>query len=332
MTPSGTNLASLATSIRSPPYDREITAFEDTQHRPIPSSLDELLELRKEEPSRDDKIYTDSRIAIDEISVPGADGLLHAIVLTREPRLASSKPCPGVLFLHGGGRVMGNVYVGLAAVSGLVKDLDAVVVSVGYRLSPEVSGTDTIEDCYASLVWMSENLGTFNIDPARFMITGVSAGAGLAAGTVLLSRDRKGPHVCAQLLACPMLDDRFLTLSSKQFENGRGFYTEWGRYAWKCVLGEDAEKGNVSQYVAPGRAEDLSNLPPAYIDAGSAEPFRDEGIAYATKLWECGVQADLHIWGGGCHGFDLFFPTEIGAQAMQTRDAWLRRTLREKSG
>lgn len=321
------------TPIPSPPYDPQITAVEDTQHRPIPSSLDELLELRREEPSRNDEIYTDPRIAIDEINVPGADGLLHAIVLTRKCRLAtSSKSYPGVLFFHGGGRVMGNVYVGLAAVSELVVDLDAVIVSVGYRLSPEVSGTDAIEDCYASLVWMSENLNAFNIDPARFMIAGVSAGAGLAAGTVLLSRDRKGPHVCAQLLACPMLDDRFLTLSSRQFENGRGFYTDWGRYAWKCVLGEDAEKDNVSQYVAPGRAADLSNLPPAYIDAGSTEPFRDECVAYATKLWECGVQADLHIWGGGCHGFDLFFPTEIGAQAIQTRNAWLRRTLREKSG
>lgn len=323
------------TSIPSPPYDPQITAVEDMQHRPIPSSLDELLDLRKEEPSRDDEIYTDSRIAIDEINIPGADGLLHAIVLTRKsPRLANSKSqFPGVLFFHGGGRVMGNVYVGLAAVSELVIDSDAVIISVGYRLSPEVSGIDTIEDCYASLVWMSENLGTFNIDPARFMIAGVSAGAGLAAGTVLLSRDREGPRVCAQLLACPMLDDRFLTLSARQFENGRGFYTDWGRYAWKCVLGKDSEKeNNVSQYVAPGRAQDLSNLPPAYIDAGSAEPFRDECVAYATKLWECGVQADLHIWGGGCHGFDLFFPTELGAQAIQTRNAWLRRTLREKSG
>jgi acetyl esterase/lipase len=321
-----------ATSIRLPPYDSEITAVEDTQHRPIPSSLCELRRLRKEEPSQDVKIYNDPEILIEEISVAGAHGPLHAILLTRKPRLTISKPRPGVLFFHGGGRVMGNVYVGLAAVSELVKDLDAVIVSVAYRLSPEASGTDAVEDCYASLVWMSENLSTFNVDPARFMIAGVSAGAGLAAGTVLLSRDRKGPRVCAQMLACPMLDDRLITLSGQQFENGRGFYTAWGRYAWKCVLGDDAKTGNVSQYVAPGRAEDLSHLPPAYIDAGSNEPFRDEDIAYATKLWECGVQVDLHIWGGGCHGFDLFYPTEIGAQAIQTRDGWLRRTLREKTG
>lgn len=325
--------ASLATSIRLPPYDSEIAAVEDTQHRPIPSSLCELRQLRKEEPSQDDKIYNDPEIVIEEISVAGAKGRpLFAILLTRKHRLTNSKLRPGVLFFHGGGRVMGNVYVGLAAVSDLVKDLDAVIVSVGYRLSPEAPGIDAAEDCFASLVWMSENLSTFNVDPARFVIAGVSAGAGLAAGTVLLSRDRKGPRVCAQMLACPMLDDRLETLSGQQFENGRGFYTAWGRYAWKCVLGEEAETGNVSQYVAPGRAEDLSNLPPAYIDAGSNEPFRDEDIAYAMKLWECGVQADLHIWGGGCHGFDLFFPTEIGAQAIRTRNAWLRRILVEKTG
>ncbi|KAJ5585647.1 hypothetical protein VI817_009009 [Penicillium citrinum] len=331
MAPSHMQLLPQPAFISLPPYDPEILAVEDTQHRPIPSSLEELRELRKGETPHDDKIYNDPRIEIEKISIPGADRPLRAIVLTKKSPVATSKLRPGILFLHSGGRVMGNIYTGLAAVSELVKDLNAVVVSVEYRLSPEVPGIQALEDCYASLIWMSENLGTYNIDPGRFMIAGVSAGAGLAAGTVLLSRDRNGPRVCAQLLSCPMLDDRFITLSSRQFQNGRGFYTEWGRYAWKCVLGETAEEGNVSSYVAPGRAKDLSHLPPAYIDAGSCEPFRDESILYAMKLWECGVQAELHIWAGGSHGFDLLFPTKIGAQATTTRDAWLRRALREET-
>ena len=222
---------------------------------------------------------------------------------------------------------MGNVYVGLSAVTRFVKELDAVIVSVGYRLSPDVPGMTAVEDCYASLLWMSERLVELNIGPSRFIVAGVSAGAGLAAGALLMARDHNGPRVAAQLLVCPMLDDRLTNLSSRQFENGRGFYTAWGRYAWRCILGDDAESDRVSQYVAPGRAEDLSGLPPAYIDAGSCEPFRDEDVNYATKLWECGVQADLHIWGGGIHGFDLFFPTQIGAKAIRTRDAWLRRVL-----
>lgn len=108
MTPSGTDVASPATLIRLPLYDPEIMAVEDTQHRPIPSSVEELLELRKEEPSQDDKIYKDPKIAIEEISVLGADGPLHAIVLTRKSRLATSNPGPGVLFFHGGGRATGK--------------------------------------------------------------------------------------------------------------------------------------------------------------------------------------------------------------------------------
>ncbi|KAI0437071.1 Alpha/Beta hydrolase protein [Xylaria telfairii] len=320
------------TQVVLPPYDPDIAAVKDTQHRPIPSNFNDLLALRREEPVRDEHIYNNPDMAIEEISVSGADGPLPAIVLKSKSQAKISKSHPGILFFHGGGRVMGNVYVGLAAVSEFVKELDAIIVSVGYRLSPDFPGIAAVEDCYSSLVWMSENLSAFDIDPSRFIVAGVSAGAGLAAGALLMSRDRKGPNVAAQLLVCPMLDDRFMTLSSRQFENGRGFYTAWGRYAWNCVLGEDTERGDVSYYLAPGRAQDLSDLPPAYIDAGSGEPFRDEDIAYATKLWECGVQADLHIWGGGCHGFDLFFPTELGAQAVRARDSWLRRVLKGKSG
>lgn len=315
-----------------PPWDPEILATEDTQHRPIPASIDELHQLRKEEPAVDTAITEDSELSIEDQVIPGPDGKISAIVVRRKEPLEPPVPRPGILFIHGGGRVMGNVYVGLAAVTELVKELDAVVISINYRLSPDHPGIAAVEDCYASLVWFSENLASFNIDPSRLMIAGVSAGAGLAAGTTILARDRKGPRMCAQLLVCPMLDDRCTNLSSRQFEDGRGFYTAWNRYAWSCILGEEAGKNNVSVYVAPGRAEDLTDLPPAYIDAGSGEPFRDEDISYAAKLWECGVQADLHIWGGGCHGFDLFYPTELGAQAVKTRSRWLRRILRRIDG
>ncbi|KAH6989505.1 Alpha/Beta hydrolase protein [Ilyonectria sp. MPI-CAGE-AT-0026] len=314
-----------------PPYDPEILAVEDTQHRPIPSGFHELLELRDEEPPRDELIYNDPAISIVDIVIPSPDEKISAIVLTHKFSKVQARPRPGILFIHGGGRVMGNVYVGLSGISHLIKEMDAVIISVNYRLSPDHPSIAAVEDCYASLVWMSENLEAYNVDPDRFMIAGVSAGAGLAAGTALLARDRNGPKVCAQLLVCPMLDDRCTNLSSLQFEDGRGFYTAWNRYAWSCILGSHPATDDVSIYVAPGRANDLSNLPPAYIDVGSGEPFRDESISYAMKLWECGVQADLHVSGGGCHGFDLFFLTELGAEAIRTRNGWLRRILRERA-
>ncbi|KAI9146858.1 Arylesterase [Paramyrothecium foliicola] len=319
-----------ATTFRVPPYDPEIAAGEDTQHRPIPSNYDELLRLRKEELQTDENIINDPEIEINDLQIPGDNCTIRAIVLTSKARSARKKPGPGILFVHGGGRVMGNVYVGLAAVSDMVKEVGATVISIDYRLAPDYPGMAAVEDVCSSLAWMSDNLAELDIDPARFIIAGVSAGAGIAAGALLLSRDKGRATVCAQLLVCPMLDDRCATLSCKQFDNGRGFYTEWGRYAWKCVLGEEAGGALVSQYVAPARAKDLSGLPPAYIDAASGEPFRDEDIAYATKLWECGVQAHLHIWGGGTHGFDLFAATRLGREALKTRKAWLRRVLEDK--
>jgi acetyl esterase/lipase len=320
-------LSSSRIPIPRPPYDPEILALKDDQSRPIPSTFKQLQDLRNEEPPRDEAIFNDSELLIEQIVIPSPDGDIPAIVLTRKSPASSEKPHPGILFIHGGGRVMGNAYVGLSAMTQTLKKLDAVVISITYRLSPDFPGSAAVEDCYSSLVWMSHNLARFNVDPTRLMIAGVSAGAGLAAGTMLLARDRKGPRVRAQLLVCPMLDDRLTSLSCRQFESvGRGFYSEWGRYAWSCVLDSQLAE-NDSIYVAPGRAEDLTGLPPAYIDVGSCEPFRDEAIAYAGKLWECGVQADLHIWGGGTHGFDLFLSTKLGDAAIRARNEWMERTL-----
>lgn len=315
---------------RLPPYDPEISQLDDSQHRPIPSTLDELAELRRGEPSTDAQILGDSDLSVRDITIPSPMRDIPGIVLSRSIATTSARPRPGIIFFHGGGRVMGNVYVGLQTMVAIVKDADAIVFSIDYRLAPEFHGIKAVEDCYASLLWLHANFQCFNIDSTRFMIAGVSAGAGLAAGTALMSRDCNGPKLCAQLLMCPMLDDRCSSLSCKQFEDGFGFYTKWNRYAWSCVLGSQAGTEDVSFYVAPGRATDLTNLPLAYIDAGSGEPFRDEDVAYAARLWECGVQAHLHIWGGGCHGFDLFYESQLGVQATMTRNAWLRNILRER--
>ncbi|KAL3449683.1 Alpha/Beta hydrolase protein [Aspergillus insuetus] len=318
-------------SLSLPPYDPELVAVEDNQHRPLPKSYEELLELRRTEEDCNQEFLSDPELTVQDHVIPGPDGTekgtLTAITLSRREPLDEGKYRPGILFFHGGGRVMGTVYTGLRSLTSAVKDLDALILSVAYGLAPETPATDVLEGCYASLLWFSANLHSFRINPRQFIIAGVSAGAGLAAGVALMARDRDGPRLAAQMLMCPMLDDRCATLSCGQFEDGRGFYTAWDRYAWSCILGresrshfqlqfqsqsqtgsnDDDDDDNVSPYVAPARAKDLSGLPLAYIDAASGEPFRDEDIGYATKLWQCGVQAHLHIWGGGVHGFDLFY-------------------------
>jgi acetyl esterase/lipase len=130
------------------------------------------------------------------------------------------------------------------------------------------------------------------------------------------------------LLLCPMLDDRNDTPSAHQMP-GVGV---WDRTAnetgWTALLGDRRGGPDVSPYAAPARAEDLTGLPPAFLDVGSAETFRDEVVAYASRLWQAGGVAELHVWPGGFHGFDLMAPHTALAKAMTaTRTAWVARLL-----
>lgn len=102
-------------------------------------------------------------------------------------------------------------------------------------------------------------------------------------------------------------------------------------YAWRSVLGD--QPADVPAYVSPALAEDLSNLPPTYIDAGTAEVFRDEDVEYASRIWAAGGQAELHVWAGDVHGFDALFPqTRLGVVARRTRTEWLARVLSTEAG
>ncbi len=178
----------------------------------------------------------------------------------------------------------------------MIKELDAVLVSVEYRLAPEHPDPAPVEDCYAGLKWVSEHATELGINPDHIIISGGSAGGGIAAGVTLLARDRKGPSIFAQQLLYPMLDDRCNNVSNNQFPEEGTWTRRVNIMGWDSLLPGTRGTGNVSIYAAPARAKDLSGLPPAFIEVGSAEPFRDEDVAYATKLWEDGVHAELHVW------------------------------------
>ena len=187
-----------------------------------------------------------------------------------------------------------------------------------------------VEDCYAGLEWMAENAADLGVDPSRIVVMGGSAGGGLSAGVALLARDRGGPDLAGQLLLCPMIDDLNTTPASHQYTGLGTWPRELNLLGWQALLGEKAGDPNaeVSIYAAPARATDLANLPPAFIEVGSAEMFRDEDVAYASKIWAAGGQAELHVWSGGCHGFDMFAPeSALTAGALASRENLLRRVL-----
>jgi acetyl esterase/lipase len=208
------------------------------------------------------------------------------------------------------------------------EQLGAAVVSVEYRLAPETPHPGPVEDCYAGLAWTAGHAGELGIDPARVIVGGASAGVGLAAAVALLARDRGGPALLGQMLLCPMLDDRNETPSSYQMAGIGIWDREANEVGWTALLGAARGGPDVSPYAAPARATDLSGLPPAFIEVGSAETFRDEDVAYATGIWQAGGQAELHVWPGGFHGFTGMVPdAAISKAATAAQQGWLRRIL-----
>ena len=205
---------------------------------------------------------------------------------------------------------------------------DLVLVAVEYRLAPHHPYPAPVEDCYAGLVWTVEHAAELGVDPARIVIAGQSAGGGLAAGTALLARDRGGPALAGQMLLCPMLDDRDATVSTHQFPDGGRWDREQNRFGWSAYLGSRRGTTDVDVYAAPSRAADLSGLPPTYIDVGSAEVFRDEDVAYASAIWAAGGDAELHVYPGGFHGFEVVAPEiAISRACIDARERWLQRIL-----
>lgn len=273
--------------------------------------------------------YTaDGTVVATETHAPGLDGGPDVPLLVLRPDRASA-PVPGILYIHGGGMVMGTNRQGpdmhlLPRVSAG----EAVAVSVDYRLAPEHPDPAPVEDCYAALLWLAAHAEDLGVDPERLMVFGMSAGGGLAAGTALMARDRGTPALSHQILLCPMLDDRMTTHSSQMLLDEGGWDRESNEFGWTALLDERRGGDAVSAYAAPARAQDLGGLPRTYIDCGSVETFRDEILDYAQRLSAAGVSVDLHMWGGGFHGFDgMYSDAAISRASRAVREQFLTRAL-----
>lgn len=207
---------------------------------------------------------------------------------------------PGVLSIHGGGFVTGNLDSDLGLGYLLAVAVGAVVVSVDYRLAPEHPFPAGLDDCYAALVWFDQHAAELGVDPTRLAVFGNSAGGGLAAATALLAHDQGGPALCFQFLGIPELDDRLDTPSLLAFDDTPMWNRRNAELSWAYYLGPDP--GPVSPYAAPARASDLAGLPRTYLSTMEFDPLRDEGLRYASAMLEAGVPVELHQFAGTFHG------------------------------
>ncbi|MFB7368261.1 alpha/beta hydrolase [Streptomyces sp. NPDC056222] len=308
-----------------------LAAFGDEAREPFtPENLAERQErdaAARPRPTVGD-LRADGLFEMAELRVPGALGGRDVTLVSARPA-ALSGPLPLLYYMHGGGMIMGNAWSVLPQVlREWALPLGLAVVSVEYGLAPQVQYPGPLEDCYAGLLWVTAHAAELGIDADRIVIGGKSAGAGLAAALALLTRDRGGPTPIGQLLLCPMLDDRNDTFSSRQMAGVDTWDRTSNATAWRALLGDRYGAADLPPYAAPARATDLSGLPPAYIEVGSAETFRDEDVAYANAIWRAGGQAELHVWPGAFHGFDTFAPeAALSQDAREARSRWLRRIL-----
>jgi acetyl esterase/lipase len=230
---------------------------------------------------------------------------------------------PGILAIHGGGYVMGDAATDDALFERWCLRFSCVGVSVDYRLAPETPYPGPLDDCYRALRAVRLRSAELGIDPARIGMFGVSAGGGLAAGLSLRLRDRGEPGVAFQVLLYPMLDDRQITPSSRWTDVPR-WDPPANRFGWRSYLGAIDGTPEVPHEAAPARATDLGGLPPTCVVVGTVDGFHDEDVAFAERLRDAGVPADLHVFAGGCHGFATpACPAPLAIRARQVIDDWL---------
>ncbi len=236
---------------------------------------------------------------------------------------AGSAPGSAVVFAHGGGMIAGNLDVYDPMVSRYVNDSGVPFLSVDYRLAPEASGTTPADDVFAGVGWLIEHAAEFGVDPGRVGVIGESAGGGIAAGVAIRARDQ-GIALARQILIYPMLDDRNVTPDGRR----DGLLTwdhEMSFTCWTALLGDQRGTDAVSPVAAPARLTEFRGLPPAYLEVGDLDIFRDEDLAYAQRLAAAGVPLELHVHPGAPHGYDRYAPeSSVARRALWDRARVLR--------
>ena len=239
-------------------------------------------------------------VKVTEFEVASHDGYQVPLRLYIKDGAA---PGPLVVYLHGGGMIMGSVELYDKLVRSLTSRSGVAMLAPDYRLAPEHPDPSPVEDCYAGLKWAAEHAAEHGFDVNRIGVAGDSAGGGLAAGVALLARDRGGPVLARQILIYPMLDDRNITPRADVPAVMMWSYDD-NITGWDALLGAD-RGDDVSPYAAPARAESLADVAPAYVMVGDLDIFRDEDIAYVARMTSSGVPVEFHLIPGAPHGFDF---------------------------
>lgn len=225
------------------------------------------------------------------------------------PALEEDKgPLPAVLYVHGGGFVLGAPEMADEYLARLADELGALIVAVDYRLAPEHPFPVPLYDCFAALSWVLSESEALGLDAQRVVVMGHSAGGGLAAALAILARDRQLPALAGLALVYPMLDHRTGSPDAPQVNPTTGTFSwsrEANRFCWSCMRGGLDVPDDQTPYYSPALAPSLEGLPPSFVSVGALDLFLEEDVNFALLLSRSGVAVELHLYPGVPHMFDL---------------------------
>lgn len=220
----------------------------------------------------------------------------------------ATRTAGALVWLHGGGLMLGDPRMDDARCAALARDTGMVVVAPRYRLAPDHRAPAALDDAHAAWTWLRGAADELGVERSRIAVGGASAGAGLAACLAQRLRDEAGAVPAAQVLLYPMLDD---ATAARRELDGAG-HLVWSnranRAGWRAYLGREPGSGDVPDYAVAARCDDLSGLPPAWIGIGDLDLFLDEGRAYADRLEGAGTPVTWVEVSGAPHGFDALMP------------------------
>lgn len=209
--------------------------------------------------------------------------------------------CPALIYLHGGGLVIGNIEDQDPVCRKIAKEVNCVVISVDYGLAPEFKVPKSAEECYQIAKWVYENAKDLGIDRNKIAIMGESAGGTLAAVVSQFLRDRNEFQLVYQVLVYPVTDLDGTSKSREENGHGYGLTAEAIEWCNKWSL-EDISEAK-KPYASPLLAANFENLPAACVITAEYDPLRDEGEAYARHLSDAGVEVYVKRYDGVIHGF-----------------------------
>jgi triacylglycerol lipase len=268
----------------------------------------------------------DSAVETESVEIGGKAGQ-HVRLLIYRPR--GVEAAPGViLHFHGGGFIMGSPEAGDSHIRPLCAALGCPIVSVAYRLAPEHPYPTALDDGLAALDWVAGNRAQLGATGDRLVVSGESAGGGLAAAVAIAARDRNGPHIHFQHLLYPMLDDRTCDRRDIAPHIGALMWTNaQNSFAWRALLGPLSGGAFVPADAAPARTTDFSGLPPMFLSVGALDLFVEENADYAMRAARAGVGVEFHIYPGAFHGFRAAAGSRIAEMANRESQAALRHAL-----